>query len=171
MKELFMSKVILVCGNTASGKSTYSMKIAKEYNAVWFSIDSWMQTLYGEDYNPGKNDFAWLLERTERCKKLIRSIAERNIEQDINIVLEIGFGDIKSREYYHKWGSDHGAEVYVHYLDVPVEIRRERVRKRNSEKGETFSFEVTDEMFDYVEHLFVPPSDKENINLVSIANF
>ncbi|MDP4133211.1 MAG: ATP-binding protein [Bacillota bacterium] len=164
-----MSKVILVCGNTASGKSTYSMKIAKEYNAVSFSIDTWMQTLYGADYNPEKHDFAWLLERTERCKKIIRQTAESIIAQNINVVLEIGFGDIKSREYYHKWGSSQGARVYVHYLDVPVETRRERVRKRNSEKGATFSFEVTDEMFDYVEPLFVPPSDIENINLVRIT--
>lgn len=164
-----MSKVILVCGNTASGKSTYSMKIAKELNAVWFSIDTWMQTLYGADYNPEKHDFTWLMERTERCKKIIRQTAENLIAQNINVVLEIGFGDIKSREFYHKWGSDIGAEVYVHYLDVPVEIRRERVRKRNGEKGATFSFEVTDEMFDFIENLFVPPTEKENINLIRIT--
>lgn len=164
-----MSKVFLICGNTASGKSTVAMKIKQEYNAVLFSIDPWMQTLYGTDYNPEIHDFAWLLERTERCKQIIRQTAEDIINQGMNIVLEIGFGDIDSRKYYHEWAKNQGAEVFVYFLDIPVEIRRERVRRRNSEKGATFSFEVTDEMFDYVEHLFVPPSEDENINLIRIT--
>ena len=163
-----MSKVILVCGNTASGKSTYCMKIAKEYRAVWFSIDPWMQTLFGPDYQPDKHEFAWLSERTERCKNMIRKTAEQLIAQNIDVILEIGFGDIQSRAFYFAWGKEQGAEVVVHYLDVSAEIRRERVHKRNLEKGETFSFEVTDEMFDYMERFFVPPTEAEGIKLVRI---
>lgn len=164
-----MSSVFLICGNTASGKSTYSMKMADEYHAVWFSIDCWMQLLYGADYNPETHDFQWLVERTERCKEVIRQVAETMIAQGVNVILEIGFNDTQSREYYSEWGTGLGADVYVHYLDVPVEIRRERVKKRNAEKGATFSFEVTDEMFDYAEQLFVAPSEKENIRLVRIV--
>ncbi len=163
-----ISTVFIVCGNTAAGKSTYSAALAKEQNAIRFSIDPWMQTLYGADYNPSKNDFNWLIERTERCKIQMRHIAEQLIAQNISVVLDFGFGDRQSREYYRTWAISHGAEVSLHFLDVPMEERRRRVRKRNEEKGATFAFEVTDEMFDYVEAMFTPPSDDELVNGVRV---
>lgn len=156
-----MSTVYLICGNTASGKSTYSIQFSEEINAIHFSIDPWMQTLYGPDYNPETHDFDWLLERTERVKSQMRKIAEPIIRSGISIVLEIGFGDFDSRAYYRNWAKSIGADVCIHYLDIPVEERRRRVRKRNEEKGPTFAFEVTDEMFDYVEGMFSPPDEDE----------
>jgi len=164
-----MSTVYLICGNTASGKSTYALNLTKQIGAVHFSIDPWMQTLYGSDYDPQTHDFAWLMERTERCKKQIREIAEPIIKNGISVILEIGFGDFESREFYRRWAQSIGADVSVHYLDIPVEERRRRVKKRNEEKGPTFAFEITDEMFDYVETMFVPPNEDELINGKRIA--
>jgi len=123
-----------------------------------------MQTLYGEDYDPEKHNLEWLTERTERCKAQIRQIAQSLISQSINVVFDFGFGDLESRKYYREWASSQGAEVSLHFLDVPAQERLERVHKRNKEKGATFAFEVTDEMFDYVETMFIPPSDEELAN-------
>ena len=156
-----MSTVFLICGNTAAGKSTYSMELAKKYKAIPLSIDPWMQTLYGDDYIPQEHNFEWLIERTERCKAQMRQIAELLISQGINVIFDFGFGDMESRKYYREWALSQGAEVSLHFLDVPVEERRKRVHKRNKETDATFAFEVTDEMFDYVESMFVPPSDEE----------
>jgi predicted kinase len=166
---LKISTVFIVCGNTAAGKSTYSTTLAKTHNAIKFSINPWMQNLYGADYDPKTNDFNWLLERTERCKTQMRQIAEQLIFQNISVVLDFGFGDRESRKYYSEWAVAHGAEVSLHFLDVPVEERRKRVHKRNAKKGATFAFEVTDEMFDYVESMFTPPSDDELINGLRIV--
>ncbi|NJD01816.1 MAG: ATP-binding protein [Ruminiclostridium sp.] len=159
-----MSTVFMICGNTAAGKSTYSLKLAKQENAIRFSIDPWMQTLYGADYDPQIHDFVWLIDRTERCKIQMREIAELLIKQNINIILDFGFGDIESRNYYKKWAESFGAEVSLHFLDVSTEERRERVHKRNKEQGPTYAFKVTDKMFDYVEPMFTPPSEDELIN-------
>ena len=164
-----MSTVFLICGNTASGKSTYSMELAKKYKAIPFSIDPWMQTLYGDNYIPQEHNFEWLIERTERCKIQMRQIAESLISQGISAILDFGFGDMESRKYYREWALSQGAEVSLHFLDVPVEERRKRVHKRNEEKGLTFAFEVSDEMFDYVEATFVPPSDDELVNGLHIV--
>ena len=164
-----MSTVYLICGNTASGKSTHALNLSEQIGAVHFSIDPWMQTLYGSDYNPQIHDFTWLMERTERCKKQIREISESIIKNGISVILEIGFGDFNSREYYRRWARSIGADVSVHYLDIPVEERRRRVKIRNEEKGPTFAFEVTDEMFDYVETMFEPPNEDEMINGKRIA--
>ncbi|HCC35665.1 MAG TPA: ATP-binding protein [Ruminococcaceae bacterium] len=153
--------VFLICGNTAAGKSTYSAKLAEETGGIRFSVDPWMQTLYGEDYDPKKNDFVWLIERTERCKTQMRQIAEQLISRGVDIVLDFGFGDRESRVYYREWAASHGARAVIHFLDVPAGERRKRVHRRNAEKGGTFAFTVTDEMFDYVEAMFNPPSEEE----------
>jgi len=156
-----MSTVFMICGNTGAGKSTYSYKLAEEENAIKFSIDPWMQTLYGADYNPEIHDFTWLEERTKRCRTQMQKIAELLINQDINIILDFGFGDIKLRKFYREWAISLGANVSLHFLDIPTEERRKRVHIRNKEKGLTFAFEVTDEMFDYIEPMFIPPSEDE----------
>ena len=156
-----MSTVFMICGNTAAGKSTYSMALSKQENAICFSIDPWMMTLYGEDYNPEENDFSWLLERLTRCQTQIRQVAELLIQKKVNVILDFGFGDIETRRMHKEWAEKLGAEVSLHFLDVPVEERRRRVQHRNQEQGETFAFEVTDEMFDYVNPLFSPPSEDE----------
>ncbi|KMT20787.1 AAA family ATPase [Clostridium cylindrosporum] len=156
-----MSKLYLICGNTAAGKSTYTKKLATEKNAISFSIDQWMQTLYGDDYNSKVHDMKWLLERCERCKNQIKEVAQGLLNSGIDVIFDFTFGDFESREFYRNWAKSLGIEVSLHFLDIPVDERKRRLRKRNKEKGETFSFEVTEEMFDYVEGLFKPPTDKE----------
>lgn len=159
-----MSTVFIICGNTGAGKSTYSFELSKQENAIRFSIDPWMKTLYGADYDPKIHNFAWLIERTERCKIQMREIAELLIRQNVNIILDFGFGDIESRYFYRKWAESTGAKVSLHFLDISTEERRKRVHKRNKEQGPTFAFEVTDDMFNYVEPMFIPPSEDELIN-------
>jgi len=62
-------KVILVCGPVGAGKTTYSMALAKEKDAIRFSIDPWMQTLFTKDMK--SLDYEWMLERVERCDQPI----------------------------------------------------------------------------------------------------
>jgi len=44
-----MARLILVCGPTDAGKTTYSLSISKEIGAIKFSIDTWMQKLSTDD--------------------------------------------------------------------------------------------------------------------------
>jgi len=44
-----MARLILVCGPTGAGKTTYSLSLSKEIDAIRFSIDPWMQTLFSKD--------------------------------------------------------------------------------------------------------------------------
>jgi hypothetical protein len=41
--------VHLISGPVGAGKTSYSRKLASEHNAVVFSIDEWMQNLFGGD--------------------------------------------------------------------------------------------------------------------------
>ncbi|NKB26358.1 MAG: hypothetical protein GKR99_01875 [Rhodobacteraceae bacterium] len=51
--------------------------------------------------------------------------------------------------------------VTLHYIDVPRDIRWDRVQQRNTEKGATFALEVTREMFEFIEDLWEAPTEAE----------
>ncbi|MFK5983796.1 MAG: ATP-binding protein, partial [Flavobacteriaceae bacterium] len=57
----------------------------------------------------------------------------------------------------------------LHFLDIPKETRWERIQKRNSEKGETFEFEVSKEDFDFMESWFEKPTISEMKDGVKIS--
>jgi hypothetical protein len=61
-----------------------------------------------------------------------------------------------------------GIDVEVHYLDIPADLRWERVEKRNIEKGETFVMHVDRKMFDFIESIFEPPTAAEGAKVISI---
>jgi hypothetical protein len=64
----------LVCGSTGAGKTTYSLALAQRLNAVRFSIDEWMVGLFAKD-KPEPMQFAWVVERVERCEDQIGRLA------------------------------------------------------------------------------------------------
>jgi hypothetical protein len=62
-----------------------------------------------------------------------------------------------------------GYELKTHFLDISKETRLGRVIKRNSEKGETFEFEVSREDFDFMENWFEKPSEIEMQDGITIT--
>ena len=59
--------------------------------------------------------------------------------------------------------------IKLHFLDLPKEIRWDRVRQRNNEKGQTFEFEVSEADFNFMEDWFEQPRGKEleNASIIS----
>ena len=54
-----------------------------------------------------------------------------------------------------------GHNILVYALDAPREERRERVRLRNIEKGNTFSMEVPDAIFEIASDMWEEPNGIE----------
>ena len=155
-----MNKLIIVCGQTGAGKTTYSVKICNELNAIKFSIDPWMQTLFSKDMR--SLDFSWMMERVERCQKQIWEVSEQVLKSGGSVVLDLGFTTKLQRQLFVEKADQIGIFAEVHYIKASVETRRKRVKKRNSEKDPTlYAFEVTDEMFDFMEPRFESPGEDE----------
>lgn len=58
-----------------------------------------------------------------------------------------------------------GASAKVHYLNAPINIRKQHLRKRNSEKNRSvYSTEVTHQIFESMELQFESASEDEMIN-------
>lgn len=151
----------LVIGPVGAGKSTYAAQLAAANEAVWLNLDSWMATLYGADPRPEDGRMNWYLERVQRCVSQIWDVAERLVAVGTVVVLELGLIQRAPRHaFYQKLDGAEYAHV-VHVVDAPREIRRQRVARRNSEKGATFSMHVPTAVFEFASDLWEPPDIHE----------
>jgi predicted kinase len=152
----------LICGSTGAGKTTYAKRLCDHLGAVRFSIDEWMATLFWMD-TPKPLDPRWSMERVERCLAQSWTVVLQIVAQKVPCVLDIGFGQASSREKFAGLAKSAGLSVQLHLLDIPVEERWRRVQARNAQKGDTYQlgFDVTREMFDFVEAMWEPPTDAE----------
>lgn len=155
-----MAKLILVCGSTGAGKTSYSISLAKKIGAVRFSIDPWMQTLYGKDMT--SLDFSWMMERVYRCHEQIWDVSQQILNLNGTVILDLGFTTKAQREHFTTKANELGFDTELHFLDVPVDVRKQRVKERNVSKDpELYAFEVTDMMFNFIEPKFEAPCDLE----------
>lgn len=155
-----IARIHLICGATGAGKSTYSANLAQDLRAVRFSIDEWMQQLHNAD-QPAEMRFEWFYERVQRNCAQMRAMAEQLCEIDVAAVFDCGLTNADERAVFADWAEEKGYSVQLHFVDVPADIRWERVQKRNLEQTETYQFEVTRYMFDFIESIWQPPTDAE----------
>ena len=158
-----MARLILVCGPTGVGKTTYSQSQSKEIEAVLFSIDPWMQTLFSKDM--ASLDYSWMIERVNRCYEQIWQVSKQILAINGNVILDLGFTTKAQRDIFSNRAKEMNINAEVHYLDAPTDIRKQRVEKRNIEKDPAvYAFEVTDMMFNFMEPKFEIPDQNELIH-------
>lgn len=154
-------KVIMVCGKSGAGKTKYSLNLAKEINAIKFSIDTWMLNLFADDIIQPL-DYDWLKIRISRCHEQIWSVTEGILKCGGCVILDLGFSARKERTYFINKCLELSISPEIHLLEAPENTRWNRVKQRNLEKDpELYSFEVTKEMFDFVDPLFEQPTVAE----------
>jgi predicted kinase len=156
-----------ICGSTGAGKSTYAAKLAMEIGAVVFSIDEWMAALYWRDAPQPLQD-AWVTERVTRCQMRIWGTAKEVAAHRVPCILEVGFNLAKTRAQFGAYAREAGLQVQMHFLDVSAQERWRRVEKRNADKSGPLGFDITREMFDFVEAMWEPPSPTEMVALNGI---
>ena len=152
----------LVCGSTGAGRTTYAIALTENLHGVRFSIDEWMAALFWMDA-PQPIESGWAMARVERCMDHIWSTARQVAARGVPCVLDLGLGQRIHRDKFARLAKDAGLSLQLHFLDVPAEQRWRRVQSRNDAKAQTYQlpFDVTREMFDFVEGIFEPPDTAE----------
>ncbi len=158
----------LIIGNTGSGKTTYSNELKSKTNGIIFSIDKWNNTLFLADKKP-TDGLEWFLERIERAENMIMDLIVQLEKSKTDSILDLGFSKFEHREKFRKFASLNNYVLTTHYLDVSKVTRLNRVLKRNTNKGETFEFEVSQENFDFMEKWFERPTEHEMIDATVIT--
>ncbi len=159
----------LIVGNTGSGKTTYSQALKNKSNGVVFSIDKWNKTLFLPDKTE-TDGLEWFLERIDRSEALMMDFIQQLEQAKTDSILDLGLSKVEHREKFRKFAAAHGYELKTHFLDVPKATRLARVMKRNSEKGETFEFEVSQENFDFMETWFERPTEEEMLGGITLTD-
>lgn len=155
-----MSKIYLVEGPVGAGKSTYSEGLSQRIKAPHLNLDSWMARLFRPD-RPATGTIEWYVERKERCIEQIWDVALGTLESGCDVILELGLVQYASRQAMYKRAEESGHNIVVYVLDAPRQERRERVRSRNIEKGNTFSMEIPDAIFEIASDMWEEPNDIE----------
>lgn len=150
----------IITGNTGAGKTSYANQLKSESRAIIFSIDKWNNTLFFPD-KKDSDGVEWILERMARAENMMMSQLVQLEDLGIDSILDLGFSKYEHREKFRAFARENSIEYKLHFLDIDRETRQSRVVKRNTEKGETFEFEVTQENFDFMESWFDNPSEEE----------
>lgn len=159
----------LIVGNTGSGKTTYAQKLKAETNGIVFSIDKWNKTLFLPDKRD-EDGLDWFLERIDRAEEMILGLVEELESAEVDSILDLGLSRFRHRQKFRNFAMEKGFEIKLHFLDIPKEVRLQRVLGRNKNKGETFEFEVTQENFDFMESWFEAPEGEELAGALRIEN-
>jgi len=164
-----MPTIHMICSPVGVGKTAYATKLAADIGAVRFSIDDWISELFFPD-RPMPLTYDWAVERAKRCEARIMAVSRDLLALGTDVVWDLGFmeraqrrrilGDIEGWCY----------QVRLHALEAPKEIRRERVRRRNVERTDSYAIEVTDEIFDFMEARSEPVADGEAADVIRIDN-
>jgi predicted kinase len=155
-----MPQIHLVVGPVAAGKSTYALALAQQHRAVRMNLDEWMAQLFRPD-RPEVGVMEWYIERTHRCIEQIWKQTTRTLDAGTDVVLEIGLILRRDRERLYERVDARGDALAIYVLDAPREVRRERVLRRNREKGETFAMEVPLAFFEMASDRWEPLDEAE----------
>ncbi len=108
--------VYLICGFIGAGKSTFSKKLEEKTGAVRITKDEWSIRLVGN--NPTVDGYAhW----DSKITALSRDFAFYLVEKGMDVILDEGFWERKTRDEMRKRAEAVGANSVMYFLDTPIE--------------------------------------------------
>ncbi|WP_395375228.1 AAA family ATPase [Marinicella sp. W31] len=162
--------IYLLEGPIGAGKTTYARQLSQKISAPHFNLDNWMAKLFESD-KPKTPCIDWYLERKSRCLEVIYDMAHRVLLTNKKIILELGLVQRVSRNQFYQWVNKVGFDLQVLVLNAPRSIRKERVKKRNIEKNESFSMEVSEDFFNFCSDIWEEPlvDEKKEVQIKFIS--
>lgn len=153
----------LVCGKIASGKSTLTARLAQAPRTVRISEDSLLAQLY-----PGQiASLADYAACAARLRAAVAPLALQMLQAGVSVVLDFPANTPASRVWMRDLFQQADVPHVLHYLDVPDEECKARLRQRNASGLHPFS--TSDAQFDAITRHFVPPDASEGFDIVRIA--
>jgi predicted kinase len=117
------TRLVLICGLPASGKSTLARQLAAQIPAVRLDKDEWVTQL-GAD--------VWNEEFRVRIEHQLWVLTQDLLAQGQSVILEWGHWARVERDEKRLGARALGVEVELHYLDAALEELIERAERRNA---------------------------------------
>jgi predicted kinase len=145
------TRLVLICGLPASGKSTLARKLAPEIPAIRLDKDGWVTALGGD---------VWDDEFRVRIERQLWALTEELLSRGQSVILEWGHWARVERDEKRLGARALGVGVELHYLDAPLEELMERADRRTA-SGEWTASPMTRDHFEEWATIFQPPDEEE----------
>lgn len=150
-KQKSSTRLVLICGLPASGKTTLARRLAPAIPAIRLDKDEWTTQL-GND--------VWDDEFRDRIERQLWALTQELLAQGQSVILEWGHWARVERDEKRLGARALGVAVELHYLDVPLEELIQRAQRRN-ESGEWSASPMTRAHFEQWATVFQPPDEEE----------
>src|SRR3954470_1074032 len=154
----------LLCGKIAAGKSTLSARLAEAPGTVAIAEDEWIKALFGDEMR----EVADYVRVSAKLRAAMGPHAAALLASGLDVVLDFPGNTRATRAFWREVAEGAGARLVLHWLGVPDEVCRARLKARNAAGVHAFA-EVTDAQFDLVTSYFEPPEEAEGIEVVREA--
>jgi predicted kinase len=150
----------MICGKIAAGKSTLAAGLAQHRATIRISEDAWLACLY-KDEQKAIEDY---VRNSRRLREAMGDHVVALLEAGLSVVLDFPANTPASRQWMRGLFERAGANHRLHFLDVPDDVCKARLRARNA--AGTHAFNVSDSEFDLFTRYFVPPTADEGFEVV-----
>jgi predicted kinase len=150
----------MLCGKIASGKSTLTKTLAAEANTVLLSEDHWLARLYPGEINTVED----YIRSAARLREAISGHITQLLGIGVSVVLDFPANTPSLRQWMRSLFEAVDANHQLHFVDVPEEICKARLRARNASGSHDFA--ASDADFGLITSYFVPPHESEGFNLI-----
>jgi predicted kinase len=151
MRSKSSTRLILITGLPASGKSTLARQLAPKLAAIRLDKDQWTMQL---GHDPWDDDFRPLIEGQ------LWTLTQELLAHDQSVILEWGHWARAERDEKRLAARALGVGVELHYLDAPLEELIERAQRRNT-SGEWSAAPMRRTHFEQWYTIFQPPDEEE----------
>jgi predicted kinase len=156
-----MATVHLLCGLPGAGKTTVARRLEAERRAVRFTLDEWMLALF--DLTPYDDEYG---AQAERVKELIWRTAAGVLALGHDVVLDWSAWSRTARESARQRAEALGADVLLHYVDVPLAVAEERLAARNARGAGGVHRIDLDDLRRFATEVFEGPEPTEAVPIV-----
>jgi predicted kinase len=118
------ARLILTCGLPGAGKTTLATQLAADRGAVRLTKDEWLWAL---------GSTPWDDSTREKVEHELWRLTQEILRLGLSVVLDFGLWARIERDEMRSAARALGADVELHYLDVPTEELWRRIEARNSE--------------------------------------
>lgn len=155
-----MTTLYLLCGKIAAGKSTMARQLAARPATLLISEDHWNATLFAGDLKT--------IEDYGKYSARLRTAMTPHIVDilglGLSVVLDFPANTVRQRAWMRELIDKAQVPHELHLLDLPDEVGKERLRRRNA-SGQ-HQFQVTEAEYEQFSRYFVPPTPDEGFNVI-----
>ena len=151
MKQKSSTRLVLICGLPASGKTTLARELALRAPAIRLNKDYWTAQL-GHD--------VWDAEFRARLEAQLWALTQELLAQGQSVILDWGHWARVERDEKRLGARALGVGVELHYLDAPLEELIARAERRNA-SGEWSASPITRAHLEQWATTFQAPHEEE----------